>query len=94
MTAGRASFQVSELGRYRYTIHAWVDHWETWRRDLLKRIQADNDTTVDYHIGANLVEEAAARTKGSDAGWLAEKTRSLRTETDAKCAARRPWIAH
>ena len=24
-----------------YTIHAWVDHWETWRRDLLKRIEAE-----------------------------------------------------
>ena len=27
-------FPVTELGRYGYTIHAWVDHWETWRRDL------------------------------------------------------------
>jgi len=34
-----AEFPVSELGRYRYTVHAWVDHWETWRRDLLKPLQ-------------------------------------------------------
>src|SRR5581483_6510255 len=54
-------FPVSQLGRYRYTIHGWVDHWETWRRDLLKRIQAENETAVDYQIGANLIDEAAAR---------------------------------
>ena len=36
-----AGFPVTKLGRYRYTIHAWVDHWETWRRDLLKRIAAN-----------------------------------------------------
>src|ERR1700758_355039 len=22
-------FPVSQLGRYRFTVHAWVDHWET-----------------------------------------------------------------
>ncbi|MBV8897991.1 MAG: DUF3416 domain-containing protein, partial [Acidobacteriaceae bacterium] len=39
-----AEFPVTDLGRYRYTVHAWIDHWETWRRDLLKRIQANTDT--------------------------------------------------
>ena len=70
-------FPVSELGRYRYTIHAWVDHWETWRRDLLKRIQADTDTGLDYLIGAELIDAAAKRaasqTQNRDAAWLREQ---------------------
>lgn len=72
-------FTVSSLGRYRYTIQAWVDHWETWRRDLLKRIAADTDTSVDYLIGANLIGEAAERSAGPDRHWLEQQAKLLRT---------------
>ena len=30
-----ASFRVGELGRYGFKVQGWVDHFETWRRDLL-----------------------------------------------------------
>ncbi len=73
-------FPVSELGRYRYTIQGWVDHFETWRRDLLKRIAAGNDTPIDYLIGAELVESAAVRAGGADAEWLREQSRFLRSD--------------
>jgi starch synthase (maltosyl-transferring) len=76
------TFAVTALGRARFTIFAWVDHWETWRRDLGKRIQAHNDSNVDYLIGANLIEEASKRTADPDAGWLAAKAQVLRVETD------------
>src|SRR5687768_1625592 len=33
----RASFVVEELGRYQYTVEAWVDRFHTWRYDLTKR---------------------------------------------------------
>ncbi|MFZ0589563.1 MAG: alpha-1,4-glucan--maltose-1-phosphate maltosyltransferase [Bryobacteraceae bacterium] len=80
-------FPVSELGRYQYTIQGWVDHFETWRRDLLKRIAAANDTPVDYLIGAELVESAAVRTGGSDASWLREQSNFL--QSDAPLADKR-----
>jgi len=75
-------FPVAELGRYQFTVHGWVDHWETWRRDLLKRIQANGDTDLDYLMGAELIEAGATRAKESDADWLREQARQLRTETD------------
>ncbi|HEY3938680.1 MAG TPA: maltotransferase domain-containing protein [Bryobacteraceae bacterium] len=75
-------FAVSELGRCRFTIHAWVDHWETWRRDLLKRIKADSDAAIDYLMGANLIAEAAARAQASDAEWLRQQAKLLRTESE------------
>jgi starch synthase (maltosyl-transferring) len=65
-----ASFGVTEIGRYGYKVQAWVDHFETWHRDLLKRIKADSDAPVDYLIGADLVEAAAKRATGGDAAWL------------------------
>ena len=73
-------FIVPQLGSYRFTIHAWVDHWETWRHDLAKRIDANTDTPLDYLIGANLMEEAAARAAGEDADWLRKQAHSLRVE--------------
>jgi starch synthase (maltosyl-transferring) len=75
-----ADFPVSDLGRYRYTVHAWIDHWETWRRDLLKRIQANTDTPVDYLIGADLIEAAAERAQGAQREWLLSQAEGLRTE--------------
>jgi starch synthase (maltosyl-transferring) len=75
-------FPVSELGRYRYTVVGWVDHFETWRRDLLKRIEADSDAPIDYLIGADLIERASARAKEPDAKWLSARAQELRSAND------------
>ena len=32
-----AAFTPPVPGRYRYTVSAWVDHFESWRRDLARR---------------------------------------------------------
>jgi starch synthase (maltosyl-transferring) len=79
-----ASFPVTALGRARFTILGWVDHWETWRRDLTKRITAHNDSNVDYLIGANLIEAAAHRATNPDSTWLLAKANTLRTLTDTE----------
>lgn len=75
-------FTVSELGRYSFTIHAWVDHWITWRKDLQKRIKADSDTPLDYLIGAELIDAAAARASKSDAESLTDHAKNLRSQTN------------
>jgi len=72
-----AAFRVGELGRYGFKVQGWVDHFETWRRDLLKRIKAESDTSLDYQIGAELVAEAAERASGGDALWLKERAAVL-----------------
>ena len=79
-----ASFRVSELGRYGFRVQGWVDHFETWRRDLLKRIKAESDAVVDYLIGADLIAEAATRSSGADADWLSSRASVLRSETNIK----------
>ncbi len=75
-------FEATQLGRYQYTIHAWVDHWETWRRDLQKRVDADTDTDIDYLMGASLIEEAAERSEEPHTQYLRDQAEFLRTETD------------
>ena len=76
----RGSFTVEALGRYRYALIAWVDHFKTWRRDLEKRVAAGQDVAADLLIGAALVEEAAARS-GSHARELARRADELRADT-------------
>jgi starch synthase (maltosyl-transferring) len=66
----RGEFGVLELGRYRYTLQAWVDWFTSWRRDLTKRLAAEQDVTVDLQIGAGLVLEASQRAAGADAERL------------------------
>ena len=50
-------FTVAEMGEYRYTIQGWLDHFKLWSRNLVKRMDAGQDVSVDLLIGANLVDE-------------------------------------
>jgi starch synthase (maltosyl-transferring) len=50
-----ASFRVEKLGRYQYTVRAWVDPFLTWQRDLKKRQDAGQDIAIDLQIGSNLL---------------------------------------
>lgn len=63
-------FAVPEMGRYLYTVEAWVDGFATWQRDLAKRVAADQDVSVDLMIGAELVQSALARVSDDDRSWL------------------------
>jgi starch synthase (maltosyl-transferring) len=72
-----AAFTPPRAGRYRYTVVAWVDHFESWRHELERReIQAD--IRVALQVGAALIDEAAGRATGSDAAILAEWSAQLR----------------
>jgi starch synthase (maltosyl-transferring) len=79
-----AAFRVSELGRYGFKVQGWVDHFETWRLALLKRIKTESDVEVDYLIGADLLDEAAARASGADAIRLRERVAVLRSGQETK----------
>jgi starch synthase (maltosyl-transferring) len=76
----RGEFPVTALGRYRFTLEGWVDQFETWSRQLAKRIQAGQDVTVELEVGARMIEQAAAQADGNaaDATRLKEMAKSLR----------------
>src|SRR6516162_7295093 len=74
----RGEFSVVKLGRYHYTVEGWIDRFQTWRRDLEKRIAAKQDVSVDLLIGAGLIEAAAGRARGEDAKTLADWAQRLR----------------
>jgi len=74
----RGEFCVAKLGSYRYTVEGWIDRFQTWRKDLEKRIAAGQDVSVDLLIGVGLIEGAAARAKGADAEALLEWAHRVR----------------
>lgn len=77
----RAQFPVTELGTYVFTIEGWIDHFDTWRKRLGKRIEAGQNTKVEVEVGARMVEAASQRADGAadDATRLAALSKALRT---------------
>src|SRR4030042_2460691 len=62
----RGEFRVMDLGSYQYTVQAWIDHFLTWRRDLVRKIKVGQAIAIDLLTGALLVEAAARRASGKD----------------------------
>jgi starch synthase (maltosyl-transferring) len=90
----RASFVVEAQGRYEYTIAASIDHFDTWRDGLLKKLKAGQDVALELLNGAQLVKAIAGRATSKDkisldatAAWLranAEKLAKLEKAGNAE----------
>ncbi|OGA98427.1 MAG: alpha-1,4-glucan--maltose-1-phosphate maltosyltransferase [Burkholderiales bacterium RIFCSPHIGHO2_12_FULL_61_11] len=78
-----ASFTPPTPGRYLYTVAAWVDHFESWRRELERRIDAD-DIRIAVQLGAALIEACAGRAKAKDRKALGDWAARLRQQAGSK----------
>jgi starch synthase (maltosyl-transferring) len=59
-------FRVAEIGRWRYTIQAWVDHFKTWQRDFRKRVEAEQDVDIELLIGMEFINKAQKKANGRE----------------------------
>ena len=78
--AWRAAFELARLGRYLYTVVAWVDAFVTWRRGLERKVAASVDVSVELLEGAVLVDAAAGRADADHRDLLAEAAATLRAD--------------
>jgi len=78
----RGEFMVTEMGRYHYTVTAWVARFKSWLRDLAKKVEADQDVSVNLLVGAELIEQRAPRASGSDKRRLQEWARDLASKKE------------
>ena len=78
----RGEFPVLRVGRYGYTIEGWIDRFKTWRDDLTKRIAAGQEVHVDLLIGAQIVQDVAARSTGKDADLFRRCIERMRDKKD------------
>ena len=70
-------FTVQALGRYLFTVEAWVDHLESWRRGLAKKHEAGQDIEIELQQGAALALAHASRMAELDARRLREWANAL-----------------
>jgi starch synthase (maltosyl-transferring) len=78
----RGSFRVDALGRYEYTVIAWVDPFLSWRRDFERREDAA-DILQALATGADLLHTAAGRARGADGRRLAKAAEQLAATREA-----------
>jgi starch synthase (maltosyl-transferring) len=74
-------FPLEKLGRYRYTVTAWVDHFLSWRHELTRRVDPADIASAAL-VGAKLIAEAANRAGRSDAHRLREWGKQLLSAND------------
>jgi Glycosidases len=79
----RAAFCVERLGRYRYTVEGWVDHFRSWQRDFDKKVGAEQDVEIDLLVGAELVRTAAERARAAERGMLESWAKELEAADEA-----------
>ena len=76
----RGAFNITALTDYFYTLEAWVDRFKSWRDGLSKKAAAKQDVGLELIEGAELIELAAKRARGSDAETLTAYAAALRAK--------------
>ena len=79
----RGSFVAESIGRYEYTVTAWVDHFLSWRHDFARRVEHE-DVRVAALVGAGIIEDAAQRAHGAERTRLKSWADELRAVADAQ----------
>ena len=82
----RGEFTAQEVGLHEFTVTGEVDHFETWRSDLEKRITAGQELELPLKTGALLIDATARRVKGKDAKQLAAWAKLLREDLSTELA--------
>jgi starch synthase (maltosyl-transferring) len=95
------TFYAEELGKYIFTIHAWIDHFDTWYDGLKKKVAAKIDVQVELKEGIIFLKELG--TKDSSLLSIARKlesseypsaVREVMSETFATLVHKHPLKMH
>lgn len=70
-------FVVAEMANYEYTVRAWIDTFETWRKELAKKSHAGQEVSSELREGAEMVVATAHRALRPDAERLTAAARML-----------------
>lgn len=64
------SFIVDVVGPAEYRVFAYPDHFESWRTELRKKVEARLDVESELLEGRNIVEETFDRASEDDVQWM------------------------
>jgi starch synthase (maltosyl-transferring) len=68
-------FPLDAVGRWRYTIEAWTDHFASWRDEVEKKREDGQDIALELGEGRALVAAALPHADADDAALLARTLR-------------------
>ena len=80
-------FLVDTIGAAQYQVFAWPDHFESWRSELRKKVDAGLDVSSELLEGRNLVEETFTRASDDDVQWMESLIDAAQTAGDQPAAA-------
>lgn len=78
-----ADIVPDELGLHRFTVEAWVDHVASWRRDMLKKVDAGTVEYLDMATGAQLLSDRVSEVEGPRRERLENTIATLSDDTVA-----------
>jgi starch synthase (maltosyl-transferring) len=78
-------FPLDAVGRWRYTIEAWTDHFESWRDEVEKKRADGQDIALELVEGRALLAAALPHAEADDAALL----RAILRQFDEADASRR-----
>ena len=90
--AWRASFVVSELGEYEYTVEAWIDRFATWAAALEAKAAAGQDVETELIEGAEMIQRAALTDNNLQLLEAADVLRGAAPQAARVAAARHPQL--
>ncbi|CAF0691444.1 alpha-1,4-glucan--maltose-1-phosphate maltosyltransferase [Candidatus Methylacidithermus pantelleriae] len=76
----RGTFLVEQLGKYWYTIEAWVDRWGSWLAGTQRRLPTDPDWAIVWEWGAWELAQFLERAQPEDRRQLEELREILLSE--------------
>jgi starch synthase (maltosyl-transferring) len=74
----QGEFRAERLGTYEYSVHAVIDRYSSWVRDLRARIDAGQAIDLELLVGAVLLEELAEDAQRADQSLMIEVAEQLR----------------
>ena len=74
------TFTPTEIGRWSYTIEAWSDRYEAWRRGLVKKVEAGQAVDLEIEEGALLLEARAKKIPAKERKLLLDAVAAARAK--------------
>jgi len=68
----QAAFVPPAPGRYHYTVVAWVDAFDSWRREMVRRVDPE-DIRIAARVGALEIAAAAKRAESAEGAHAADR---------------------
>ncbi|MBV9880974.1 MAG: alpha-1,4-glucan--maltose-1-phosphate maltosyltransferase [Gemmatirosa sp.] len=82
------AFALDEIGRWTFTVEAWTDLFGSWRAKFEKKVAARQDVAVELLEAAEMVREAARRTRFGEARRRLDAYTAALTDAESGADAR------